>query len=75
MANYVTQTSDKKKWTAFFLCLLGGVFGLHQFYVGRYGRGFLYIFTFGLFFIGSTCDLWKILIGKFRDNVGTPLRA
>lgn len=75
MANYVTQTSDKKKWTAFFLCLFGGIFGLHLFYVGRYGRGLLYIFTVGLFMLGSIRDLWHILIGKFRDNVGAPLRA
>lgn len=31
MANYVTITSDKKKWVAFFLCLFGGPCGLHLF--------------------------------------------
>ena len=75
MANYVTITSDKKKWVAFFLCLLGGFVGLHYFYVGRYGKGLLYIFTFGLFLIGWWCDLGKILNGKFKDNVGNYLRA
>lgn len=33
MANYVTVTSDKKKWVAFFLCLFLGCFGAHYFYV------------------------------------------
>lgn len=75
MANYVTQTSDKKKWVAFFLCLFGGLFGLHYFYVGRYGKGILFFFTMGLFAIGWWLDLGKILNGKFRDNVGVPLRA
>lgn len=75
MANYVTGTSDKKKWVAFWLCLLGGFFGLHQFYVGRWGKGFLYMFTGGFFLIGMFIDLISILLGKYRDNVGAPLRA
>ena len=29
MSNYVTVTSDKKKWVAFFLCLFLGCFGAH----------------------------------------------
>lgn len=34
MANYVTITSNKKKKTAFWMCVFGGIFGLHYFYVG-----------------------------------------
>jgi hypothetical protein len=30
--SYVTNTSDKNKKTAFFLCLFGGFLGLHRFY-------------------------------------------
>jgi len=74
MPNYVTITSDKRKWVAFFLCLFGGVLGLHQFYVGRISKGFLYILTLGLFLFGWFIDLFKILNGTFRDNVGQPLR-
>lgn len=74
MAQYVAVTSDKKKKTAFWLCLLGGLVGLHQFYVGRVGMGILYFFTFGLFFKAYWCDIWKILFGKFKDNTGTYLR-
>lgn len=74
MANYVTNTSDKKKVTALILCLVGGIFGLHYFYVGRVGKGLLYIFTCGLFCIGWILDLLTIALGGFKDNAGAPLR-
>jgi len=74
MANYMTATSDKKKTTALLCCLLGGMFGVHQFYVGNIGKGILYIFTGGLFCFGMIVDLIKIATGSFRDNSGAPLR-
>lgn len=73
-ANYVAIASDKKKWKAFWLCLLLGYFGAHQFYVRRYGRGLLYCFTFGLCLFGWFGDLGKILSGKFTDADGMPVR-
>ena len=72
--NYVTSSSDKSRKTALILCLFGGLFGLHQFYVGRIGKGFLYMFTAGLFVFGWIGDLLKILNRTFTDNVGNPLR-
>lgn len=76
MANYVTNTSDKKKGTALILCCIGfiGIGGLHYFYVGRIGKGILYLLTGGLFLIGTIADLIKISTGGFTDNVGAPLR-
>lgn len=74
MANYVTQTSNKSKKTAFWLCLFGGYFGLHRYYVLKIGTGFLYMFTMGLFFFGWWYDLIMICLGKFTDNIGVPLR-
>lgn len=74
MSTFVTPTSHKKKKTALLLCIFGGIFGLHQFYVGRIGRGFVYLFTCGLFFIGWAMDLVKIILGKYCDNIGMPLR-
>lgn len=74
MANYVTKTSDKSKNKALRLCVFGGFIGLHHFYVGRYGLGFLYSFTMGLAGIGWVIDIIKISLGNFTDNVGTPLR-
>ena len=76
MSNYVTNTSDKKKSTAMILCCLGlvGFGGLHYFYVGRIGKGILYLCTVGFFYIGTISDLIKISTGSFTDNVGAPLR-
>ncbi len=74
MSRYVVITSDKKKITALLLCIFLGVFGAHQFYVGKIGTGLLYLFIVGLFGIGWIVDIIKILTGSFRDNVGAPLR-
>ena len=74
MANYVTMTSDKKKGTALILCIILGLFGAHYFYVGRIGRGFLALFTVNFIGIGWILDIISIATGKFRDNVGAPLR-
>jgi len=71
---YTTITSDKNKKTAFKLCLFGGFFGLHQFYVGKIGTGLLYAFTGGLFMFGWLIDIIKISTGAFKDCSGAPLR-
>ncbi len=73
MSNFVTVASHKHKSVAFLLCLFGGAFGLHYFYVGRYGRGILYMFTGGLFMVGWFCDIGKILMGRFTDQYGNYL--
>jgi hypothetical protein len=39
---------------------LVGLAGLHRIYLGRYGSGFLYLFTWGLFGIGQIIDLFQI---------------
>lgn len=74
MANYTTITSDRSKKTALWCCILGGLFGVHQFYVGKFGKGLLYLFTAGLFGIGWIIDIIKIASGNFLDNAGAPLR-
>lgn len=37
-----------------------GLAGLHRIYLGRYGTGFLYLFTWGLFGFGQIIDLFQI---------------
>jgi hypothetical protein len=37
-----------------------GLAGLHRIYLGRYGTGFLYLFTWGLFGVGQVIDLFQI---------------
>jgi hypothetical protein len=39
---------------------LVGLGGLHRIYLGRYGTGFLYLFTWGLFGVGQFFDLLQI---------------
>ncbi len=73
-SKYTTMSSDKSKKTALLMCIFGGWFGLHQYYVGNIKKGLLYTFTFGVFCIGWIIDIIKILLGSFRDNVGAPLR-
>jgi len=45
---------------AYFLWLVGGLFGLHKFYLGRPVMGLLYFFTGGLFFIGWVVDFFTL---------------
>lgn len=74
MANYNTITSDKSKHTALLCCAIGGIFGVHQYYVGNITKGILYTFTGGLFIFGWLIDLIAIATGSFKDNAGAPLR-
>lgn len=76
MANYTTITSDKSKRKAMVLCCLGfaGIGGIHDFYLGNYGKGIVKICTANWFLIGTIADLIKIALGGYRDNSGQPLR-
>ena len=67
--------SRKSRWIAFVLCLLLGWLGVHRFYVGKIGTGFLYAFTRGLYGIGWIVDLILILMGRFEDADGLPLNS
>lgn len=76
MTNYTTITSDKSKSTALGLCCLGfiGIGGIHDFYLGNYGKGLIKILTANFFIIGTICDLIKIASGGYKDNSGQCLR-
>lgn len=74
MASGVYMTSRKSKKKAFWLCLFGGLFGLHYFYVGRWGRGFFSAITLNLFMFGWCFDMWKIVRGRFKDQYGDYLK-
>lgn len=76
MANYTTISSDKSKGTALGLCCLGFVCvgGIHDFYLGNYGKGLIKLLTANFFMIGTIFDLIKIASGGYKDNSGQCLR-
>ena len=69
----VRGVSRKSKMTALLLCIFLGYFGAHYFYVGKGGKGLLYLFTVGLFGIGWIVDIFRIASGSFRDEFDLPL--
>lgn len=54
--------SKKDKLTTLILCIMLGFIGIHHFYCGNIKRGFLYLFTFGLFGLGWFVDIIILLI-------------
>lgn len=66
--------SRKSKTTALLLCIFFGYLGVHKFYVGKIGMGFLYLLTLGLFGFGWLIDIIIIATGSFRDEFDLPLR-
>ena len=53
---------------AWVLFWLGGVFGLHRFYQGKWITGILYFFTGGLFLIGLIYDLFCLNVQVLEVN-------
>lgn len=62
--------NNKNKLITLIFCIFFGCFGIHHFYYGNTKRGFLYLFTFGLFGIGWLVDL-IVLLKMNLDNSST----
>lgn len=60
-----TAGRARNKWIALLLCISFGTCGAHKFYEGKTGMGLLYLFTFGLCFIGVIFDFIALL---FKPN-------
>ncbi len=56
------------------LCLILGSLGVHRFYVGKTGTGIFMLVTGGGCGIWSLIDLIKIILGKFTDSEGRPIK-
>lgn len=63
-------TSSKSRTAATLLCFFLGSFGIHRFYTGKVGTGILWLFTLGLFGIGTLVDFIMIVCGAFKDKNG-----
>jgi hypothetical protein len=63
-------TTDNTWLVTLLLCLFVGFLGIHRFYVGKSGTGFLQIITFGGFGLWVLIDLIMIVMGKFTDKEG-----
>jgi TM2 domain-containing membrane protein YozV len=37
-----------------------GIFGVHRFYMGKWGTGLIYLCTGGIFLIGQVIDFWTL---------------
>lgn len=68
------QESTKNRMTALLLCVFGGYFGLHHFYVGKIGMGILYFCTVGLFGVGWIVDIARIAGKNYTDSKGNYLK-
>jgi len=62
--NFYNLYASKRKSTQdmLLLCILGffGLAGMHRMAMGQVGLGLVYLFTFGLFWIGTLVDLLSI---------------
>lgn len=73
---YVVSTegvSPRSRLIALLLCIFLGVFGIHRFYVGKWGTGVLMLITAGGFGIWIIIDLILIIAGAFRDKENRPV--
>jgi TM2 domain-containing membrane protein YozV len=60
-----------KDWFATLLfAILLGTLGIHRFYVGKVGTGFIWLITGGIFGIGWVVDIILIALDKFTDKYG-----
>lgn len=51
---------DNDYSAAWLLLFIGGIFGLHRFYIGDIFWGIVYLLTGGLFLLGIIYDVWTL---------------
>lgn len=66
----INTKSSRSRATTAVLCFFLGTFGVHRLYAGKIGTGLLWMFTAGLFGVGSFIDFIIIICGGFKDSEG-----
>jgi len=61
--------TTKSKFVAYILLLSLGYLGIHRFYLGKAGTGFLYFISFGLFGFGWLYDLFALSVMVDKNNL------
>ena len=69
------EKSEKSFVAALLLCFFLGAFGVHRFYVGKIGTGIIMLITLGCLGIWTIIDFIMIVVGKFTDKQGLPIKA
>jgi len=70
LLNSSTTTSTTDWLTLFLLTFFFGVLGVHRFYTGKIGTGFLMLITLGGFGIWFLVDLILVVTGQFTNKEG-----
>ena len=70
LLNSSTTTSTTAWLTLFLLTFFVGVLGVHRFYVGKIGTGFLMLLTLGGLGVWFLVDLILVVTGQFTNKDG-----
>ena len=70
LLNSSTTTSTTDWLTLFLLTFFVGVLGVHRFYVGKLGTGFLMLLTLGGLGVWFLVDLILVVTGQFTNKDG-----
>ena len=70
LLNSSTTTSTTDWLTLFLLTFFVGVLGVHRFYVGKIGTGFLMLITLGGLGVWFLVDLILVVTGQFTNKDG-----
>ena len=70
LLNSSTTTSTTDWLTLFLLTFFVGVLGVHRFYVGKIGTGFLMLLTLGGLGLWFLVDLILVVTGQFTNKDG-----